>query len=437
VTFVCKLCANQMGITVRIVLDNRYKKQSGLYPVKLKVTYNRDRRYYPCEVDLSVEDFANTMSHKPARKHQELNLLLNTQLSKATGVVESLQHFTWVDFERKFVKGRLSTTHVPSYFQNYIAELNEQGRIGTAESYVQSLKSIEEFLKAKQIPLNAFTFPIISATLLREYEQHMLARSRSLTTVGIYLRNLRTIYNLAIEEGNATKDLYPFGKRRYQIPAGKKRKNAVQKTELSQLLNTDTPYSPEQTKAKEFWFLSYCCNGINMKDLAKLRWKQIDDGKLLFVREKTRNTTKGDQKEIVVYRNEYIDYILKKYGTSSNNKNGLVFNIISDDMDLVDQRRYIKNFTRFINQHMKRLGYSCGIKGKLTYNVARHSFTTKLMQDGASLEMLQEMLGHQSKETTMNYWAGFDDEAKKRVATNIMNFDNTNDYGKEITALAS
>jgi hypothetical protein len=48
------------------------------------------------------------------------------------------------------------------------------------------------------------------------------ANGLSKSTIGIYLRPLRAIYNEAIEAGFAKGDKsYPFGRRKYQIPSGR------------------------------------------------------------------------------------------------------------------------------------------------------------------------------------------------------------------------
>ncbi|MBC8052654.1 MAG: hypothetical protein H7Y13_06285 [Sphingobacteriaceae bacterium] len=44
------------------------------------------------------------------------------------------------------------------------------------------------------------------------------------------------------------------------------------------------------------------------------------------------------------------------------------------------------------------------------------------MLSGASMEFVQETLGHHSLSATQNYWAGFEDEVKEKFAESLMNF---------------
>jgi len=54
---------------------------------------------------------------------------------------------------------------------------------------------------------------------------------------------------------------------------------------------------------------------------------------------------------------------------------------------------------------------------------ARHTFATLSIQGGASMEFVQESLGHQNISTTQNYFSGFEDETKKQIVESLLNFD--------------
>src|SRR5690606_17208599 len=99
-------------------------------------------------------------------------------------------------------------------------------------------------------------FKDITSQWLTEYEDNLIKNGKSKTTVGMYLRPLRAIFNTAISNNTIKADLYPFGKRKYTIPTPKGVKKALPKEDLKTLFN-GTPKTPEQQKAKDFWFFSY------------------------------------------------------------------------------------------------------------------------------------------------------------------------------------
>ncbi len=65
----------------------------------------------------------------------------------------------------------------------------------------------------------------------------MLQDGNSLTTVGIYIRPLRALFNQAIRDGIIAPESYPFGKGRYQIPAGRNVKKALSLNDIEKILN--------------------------------------------------------------------------------------------------------------------------------------------------------------------------------------------------------
>ena len=71
-------------------------------------------------------------------------------------------------------------------------------------------------------------FSDITVSYLFQYEQWMLSRNVTKTTVGVVLRPLRTIFNEAIELGIIKREkCYPFGRRKYQIPSSRNLKKAL------------------------------------------------------------------------------------------------------------------------------------------------------------------------------------------------------------------
>jgi site-specific recombinase XerD len=73
-------------------------------------------------------------------------------------------------------------------------------------------------------------------------------------------------------------------------------------------------------------------------------------------------------------------------------KNDYVFPIISDKYNEVEKRNKIKNFTKFINQNLKKLAKKIGITDEISTYWARHSFATNSIRNGATMEFVMEAL---------------------------------------------
>lgn len=91
----------------------------------------------------------------------------------------------------------------------------------------------------------------------------MFSQEYSKTTVGIYTRCLRTIFNEAIFQGIIKRDnCYLFGRRKYQCPNSLNTKKSLSLEDVGKLYYYE-PVCIEERKAKDFWLFSYFANGIN------------------------------------------------------------------------------------------------------------------------------------------------------------------------------
>lgn len=415
------------NITVSIYLDERRTKKNGKFPVKLKV-YNSittERKYYPTSFEFTTDEFKSIWeTSKPRNEHKEIRRKLQVIENNAIEKVKGLSMFTYEQFEKKLFRKQGEGENIFYHYTVLIEELKKQGQISTANTYELSLKSIKDYLVYlnKKEP-NNLLFISVTPKWLNGFENFMITgeKQRSLTTVSIYLRVLRAIFNKAIQDKEIDAEIYPFGKRKYQIPAVRKVKKSLDKDKLKVLYNA-TPLTIEQEKAKDFWFFSYACNGMNIKDIALLRYKDLSENKITYFRAKTIKTAKADLKPIVIYLNDYALKIIEKYGNKNQHPNQLIFNIINEFQNIEEQQSKIKNFTKFINQNLKKFAEKNNITGEISTYWARHSFATNAIRNGASMEFISEALNHSNLKVTQGYFSGFEDNAKKEFMQNLMNF---------------
>jgi integrase/recombinase XerD len=162
-------------------------------------------------------------------------------------------NFTFEKFERKMFRSKASTTNVIEHFAAYVKVLDKNEQIGTASSYDCSIRSITAYLsEGKKNPGTHISFAALSVDVLNKYEQWMVSKNNSKTTVGIYMRNLRAIFNKAIAAGDVSPELYPF--KTYKIPNGKNVKKALETSDLNALYTADVAKDSFMEKARDFWF---------------------------------------------------------------------------------------------------------------------------------------------------------------------------------------
>jgi len=159
-----------------------------------------------------------------------------------------------------------------------------------------------------------------------------------------------------------------------------------------------------------------------MMDIAQLRWEDIDERAIRFIREKTKRTKKGDPLTITAARNSHINTILAKWGKKDADPDAYVFNIIGTSVSPKSARSKIQQFTKLVNKWMKRIGEDLRFNLTLTTYVARHSFATILLRSGAPITFASQSLGHSNVITTQKYFAGFDLEAQTEYSKALVNF---------------
>lgn len=409
-----------LGVFTTIVLDKRFQKKDGKFAVKLRITHNREQKYYPVNVSLLEEDWDKVQSVKAKGEHKEHQMYFAKIEQKANDIIKGLEKFSFQAFEKIFNEKTDRSKDVYSYFEAYMMQMKNEGRSGTESSYRCALNSFKAFINSNKRKL--LPFSEITPSWLQDYESWMLKSSKSITSTGIYLRSLRTIINMAIEDGTFSKEFYPFGKRKYVIPAGRNVKKALAIADIKQIVKFNTSTEAEQ-KAKDIWMLSYLCNGANMKDLALLRWKDIDSKRIVFIRAKTARTTKQDTKPIVVMMLPEIKAIIDKWAIPSSNAEDYIFRVLDKSDKPETQLRKIRQFIKTTNKYMKRIGEALGLDLKLTTYSARHSFATVLKRSGAPIEFISESLGHKDLKTTENYLDSFEDDVKESYQKQLLNFD--------------
>jgi integrase/recombinase XerD len=391
----------KLTATAVYYLDTIRPKKNGNCSVKIKVTYNRQRKYYSTGMELSISEYENILNSKRRTNEQkDIYTKLISFQSKAQQVIDNLTIFTFDNFEEGYFEQRNINNSVSFAFDKYIQQLNSEKRIGTALSYECAKNSLDTFKKN-------LTFAEISKTLLTKYENFMLENGKSKTTIGIYLRSLRAIYNLQKIDAKS----YPFGeaKDKYSIPTGRNTKKALTIEEISMIYNFKAEPNSTKEMAKDYWIFLYLCNGMNVKDFCLLKWKNIEGDMLTYTREKTKRSKKDSKAISVSLKPETIE-IIKKWGQPSISKEAYIFPHLKKGMSIEKEYTTTKQLIKTINHYIKQICSELKINENVTTYFARHSFATVLKRSGAKIEMISELLGHSSVDVTESYLDSFEKE---------------------------
>ena len=439
--------------TISIILDTRRIKKTNKYPVKLRVTFERVTEYYQTIFDLSKDDYDKLTASRISSELQTVRDKLKAIERSSEQAMMELYPFSFSDFEKNFIlnnkhfrmkqiKPELSSEFEESFdyspflkkfpillavhtkpgtvsmaYLMYIKKLLREGRIATAANYHCSYVSIKKFR-------GDVRFTDITPSYLTQYENWLISQAVSKTTVGMYLRPLRALFNEAIEEGIIKREkCYPFGRRKYRIPTSKNIKKSLELNDIKKIYYYECdPELESEQRARDYWLFSYFGNGMNPKDIACLKYKNINEDYLTFERSKTERAMRSDPKPITVFLTEDMKAIIKRWGNKNKSSTNYIFPIMEDGMSPLRQYELLQLFVSFINDWMKRILKKLCIDKKATTYVARHTFSTVLKRSGASTEYIQEALGHSDVKTTENYLDSFGKEVKREFANRLTSF---------------
>lgn len=409
--------------TISIILDLRKKFEDEKFRLALRVTFNQSPRSYSLKEYITKEDFGKLFqANIRNEKLKDLRFYCNDVLAKAQEIIDKLEVFSFESFKNElFPKNgksyeelkRDENESISILFKEYITELKDEGRVSTYQSFETTLNSLQNFKKDLR-------WKDITVEFLKSFEKYMISNGRTSTTVGIYLRTLRVIYNLAITQKIVSVDTYPFSKRNYKIPKGRNIKKALTLEQIGKIFNYKTIEFSSEDLAKDLWIFSYVSSGINIKDICGLRYTDINNDMLSFIRAKTALTNKENLGKIEIYLNDRAKQIISKWGNID--KSGYIFDFFQEGFSPERKRLTVQNLVKLINKYMARISKESGIEIPVTTYSSRHSYSSVMKNSGASIEFISESLGHASVKTTSAYLSSFTDDTKKKYSDLLTNF---------------
>jgi integrase/recombinase XerD len=395
-------------------------ENQGKCHVKLVLTRYEDkqrlRHYIKTNIFVTEKEFNRINGGNPGSS-QDLQAL-QTKLYKLVEASKAiLQENPFIDFQAFETELSQSDGYKNplALFESYARQLRASKKNGSAEYYETAAGSFKKFCQH-------FSFAAVTPEWLHRYERWMTEGNekegrapKSITTVGMYCIAMRTIFNLARAKGKIPSKMYPFGKGKYVIPTSKGRKMALNEDQKNKVLDFRS-LVPEVQKAVDFFIFSYYCYGMNFKDIALLKFKDIKDDSIVFDRAKTATTERNKSLIQIPMREETWD-IIKSRGNykESMNPHAFVFPVLADGLSAQQIDERVHTFIKITNKNLKVLATYIGV-AKITTYWARHTFATICWKKGADLIFIQEALGHSDPKTTQRYLHSFDIETKRKVA---------------------
>jgi len=378
-------------------------KEGGIY---FQIIHNRvvrqlntDYKVFASEWDAQTESIAVCGSR--------VNLLLGIQerlswdvarLEKVIRLLETgHRRFTADDVISLFHK-QTKDSSLLNFMHGVIAQLKQLGKIRTSETYTATLNSFMAFREELDVPLDGIT-----SDMMIMYEAYLKTRGVRMNTISFYMRNLRAVYNRAVEKG-LTPQQYPF--RHVYTGVDKTVKRAIQIKAIKALKELDLSMKPSLDFARDMFMFSFYTRGMSFIDMAYLKKSDLQNGILTYRRRKTGQ-------ELTIKWEKCMAEIIAKY---PENKTDFLLPIIKV---LGNERRQYDNALHLVNYRLKELSTMLKLQRPLTMYVARHSWASAAKAKNVPLSVISEGMGHDSEMTTQIYLSSLEtsvvDKANKMI----------------------
>lgn len=404
-----------MNATINVVCYKWKTLANGETPLMLRICKDGKKKYQSLGISIPIKywDFKkNAPKPKCPNKEYIQKIILDKQRELQQRMLElnseQKEYTTTTLLNNEQTKFKLKT--VSEFYLELIEHYTHENKCGNRLIYKSSFNSLNTFARNElDIP-----FSDIDITWLTKYEKWLRAKGNKETTISLMFRTLRSAYNKAIKAKCARKSDYPFDDYKIHRFDTTTQKRAIAKTDVLKFTTEVQPIGKQQYMelSKDIFIFSYLCGGINFTDIANLTNENIQNGRLHYIRQKTKKLIKiGIPQEAM--------QIIEKYSKESK---GYLFPILDSKVHrtALQKQNRIHKILGKVNKNLKLLAAQLGVETNVTTYVARHSFASVLKKSGVNIALISEALGHSDLATTQIYLDSFDNEQVDEAMKNLL-----------------
>ena len=397
-----------MSATVEIVFRKDKKNNNDEYPIHIRITKNRKVQYIATgyKLELSLWDLIRrkVKSNHPnsVRLNNHLNHLKNQYQDEVLNEETANTKISSKDLKEKITGSR--ETNFFSVAETVLAKYKSDQKIGTynkCSSIISKLKDCKKY-KIRLIE-------DITPSFLTNYETYLKGELHNkINTVNKDLRFIRRVVNEAINL-----DMFPYERnpfRKYKLKTEKTNRQFLTEEEITKMEALELEPGSRLELHRDMFVFSCYSGGLRISDVLLMQWKHFDGTHVHIKVQKT-----GSQLSIMLP--DKAKSIINKYKSGRKN-NDFIFPMLSDDLDLKDIpliNRAISSATAYVNKNLKVIAQKAGVEKPVSTHIARHTWATRALRKGISIDKVSKLMGHAQIRETQIYAKIVNEELDKAM----------------------
>jgi integrase/recombinase XerC len=268
------------------------------------------------------------------------------------------------------------------YLKEYIEYLRDIKKfsLNTIKAYRQDIEQFYNYLKENKLKIGRDT--------IKDFISMIFLRTRNKATVSRKIYAIRSFFSFLMKKGKLKENPFDF----INTPKiDKKIPQILTEKEMIMFLDSLSQENFFKLRNKACFELLYA-TGLRVSELTNLKIQDID-----FTECVLRVMGKGKKERIVPFNDKARDILLKYLDEAEIKfkvKNEFIF--LNSRGEKITER----SIERIVQKSYKDVMKS---NKRIYPHLFRHSFATHLLQRGANLRVIQELLGHENLSTTEKY----------------------------------
>jgi len=276
-------------------------------------------------------------------------------------------------------------TNYENYLNSYLEYLSYELHYSnkTVKTYKEVLKEYENYLKKYN-----YNFLTINQDTANKYKAYLISKEYENKTSSLHLSAVRSFYNFLLEIKAIENNVYLNIK---NPKITKKLPNFLNNSESEVMFKKDINDDALNIRNKliiEFLYVT----GLRVSELCNIKLKDLD------INSKTFKVLGKGSKERIVFYKACDEELFKKYLVA---RNEILNGVASEYLFTSKSGKALS--VRTIETIVKKYSEEKNIKSRVTPHTLRHTYATDLLNNGADIRSVGELLGHESLSTTQIY----------------------------------